>query len=172
MEFRDLPDPRDLMEPRTFWVLAGVGAQLLCALVALRYAWHRDISVGTWLVTLAACGACQAVAVAAVLWPGAEAGSREITEGHESATVSVLCLLWIVGVFPAGAVLTLTGHDTDGTEFQAVFLGGTAFMLSSIAGLITAVALADRVRPSDEAGGAPGGSGLPDIDDGGGGGGD
>ncbi|MFF3345031.1 hypothetical protein [Streptomyces sp. NPDC002779] len=166
--FRELPEPRELMVSRTFWLLCGVGAQLLCALGAFWHAWQHGAPLGTWLVALAACGACQAVAVAAVLWPGAEAGSREITQGHESVTVAVLCLMWIVGVFPAGAVLMWTGHDSDGNEVQAVFLGGTAFMVTSIAGLIIATAVADRVRPSGAADDAPGVSGLPDIGDGGG----
>ncbi|MGW5640337.1 hypothetical protein [Streptomyces sp. NPDC003832] len=174
MEFEEL---RDLLVSRVTWIAFGVAAQLLCAIGAFWYAWGHGDPLGTWLAALAACGACQGIAVTAVLWPGAEAGSRENTEGHQGLTVGVLCLIWIVAVLPGGVLLMLTGHPSDGYEVQAVFLGGTVFMLTSIAGLSTSAALADRVRPSADAApggsggsGGPGGSGPGDFDDDSGGG--
>ncbi|WAZ21924.1 hypothetical protein STRCI_003129 [Streptomyces cinnabarinus] len=164
MEFEEL---RDLLLSRVTWIAFGVGTQLLCALAAFWYAWGHGATRDTWLVALAACAVCQGIAVTAVLWPGAEAGSRENTEGHQGLTIGVLCLIWIVAALPGGGLLMLTGHSPDGHEVQAVFLGGTAFTLTSIAGLITAVALADQVRPSGDANDAPGASGLGDFDDGG-----
>ncbi|WP_128378761.1 hypothetical protein [Streptomyces cavernae] len=165
----------DGVPAREVLVLVGAVAQWLCAVAGLVYFWPRGVTLSTYAVVQAACVGCQALAVAGVVWPGRRAGSRDLAGLQQGLTLNVLLCTWLLGVLPVGGFLMLTSLEPDGspaglgTPVEAVFWSGTALMLGSIAGLISVVVLADRVRRSDAGEGSADGPSMgasPSEDDG------
>ncbi|MBC9715007.1 hypothetical protein H9Y04_20875 [Streptomyces sp. TRM66268-LWL] len=154
---------------RSTWVLLGNAGTFLSALAGAVYLWSRPFSWAAYGVVQLACLFSQAVAMIPVVWPGRTATARDVGEfadSHQGLTVATVCGSWIFGVCPGLFLLTFFGVDVDSPPWSAVFLSGTALMLACIAGLITATAIADKVKETRrEAPGPEGVSGPGDSGD-------
>jgi hypothetical protein len=134
---------RSVWSSRTTWVWVGDIAQWFAAVGAVWYMWSSGPTLASGAVALVACVLCQAVAVAAVVVPGREAGSHRLMDHHQGVTVGVLCLSGIFGLALGLPVLYKTLDEPEHPT-AAVFVAGMAFLLTSVAGLIAVTALSSR----------------------------
>ncbi|MFD4831916.1 hypothetical protein ACFWPV_18995 [Streptomyces uncialis] len=151
-----LRDVRRELSVRGNWVLAGDIAQWLCALALAWYIALHGVSWTAFGVGALACVLWQAVAVAAVAWPGPGAFKDRVDEFHQGVTVAMMCLTWIIGVIPGVAFLPLVVQDPDDNLVLGLFLGGVVIMVSSVAGLMTVLSLGGRAATAGGDDGPPG----------------
>jgi hypothetical protein len=138
---------------RRLWVWAGNLGHWLFVATGVAHFWQEGVERPAWLTVGAASVLCQAVAVAAVVWPGRSASSRDLVDHHASVTLGGMGLGSVFGLLPALMVLALSGAEDR--LLEAVFAAGMVLILAPTAGLIGVALLAGRAGWSERAGDGP-----------------
>ncbi|MFD9431924.1 hypothetical protein [Streptomyces sp. NPDC060002] len=148
---------------RRVWVVGAGAAYWLCAVAGVGYLIRQGTTAGNVFALHLVCFAIEAVSVLGVLWPGAEAGSQQLVDDHQSVTVSASCFSGIFLIPPTMITLGVLGRT--GRPLEAVVASASALLLASFAGLVTVTALAPSVRRAREGTGPPDGPDWSDAGD-------
>ncbi|WP_329012215.1 hypothetical protein [Streptomyces sp. NBC_00690] len=125
-------------EVRKAGVWVGHVACWLCAVSACAYSVLYGSTFTVFITTLAACTVCQMFAIAAALWPGDGARSRDVLDCLNGTALDSIVLYYfaILAAFLLVLVLAFTGYEIPEEVFTTVAMGVPAHLAANIMSLI------------------------------------